>query len=291
MSTIRIVGLTVITMVAFASNSLLCRLALKEPLIDAASFTSIRLVAGAVVLWLIASFFRKEKQGGGSWLAAGALFAYAACFSFAYIQLSAGTGALLLFGAVQITMIGHSWLMGERLKPLQIVGVFCALAGLVGIVLPSIKSPSTIGAILMFTAGAAWGVYSLLGKSAGDPIQATAGNFLRSVVFAVFLSGACLSMTKMNTAGVCYAIASGAITSGVGYAIWYTVLPAMNSTTAATVQLSVPVIAAVGGILFLEESLTLQLVVASVAILGGIGLVISSRKTPQQPKESTTKQD
>ncbi|MCJ7558535.1 MAG: DMT family transporter [Gammaproteobacteria bacterium] len=285
MSTIRISVLTFLTMFAFAGNSLLCRIALKHTGIDAASFTSIRLISGAVVLWAIASFFRRDSAGKGNWISAFALFAYAAGFSFAYISLPAATGALLLFGAVQATMIGHGLLAGERLHKQQLVGLVLAFAGLVVLLLPGLSAPPLLGSVLMLIAGVAWGVYSLRGRGAGDPTRITAGNFLRATLFAVVLSLLLTANRNLDIAGVWYAIASGAIASGLGYATWYTVLPALKATNAATVQLSVPVIAATGGIILLGEPLTTRFVLASVAILGGIALVILSRAqhsgTPQ----------
>lgn len=285
MSTIRISVLTILTMFAFAGNSLLCRIALKHTGIDAASFTSIRLISGAVVLWAIASFFRRDSAGKGNWISAFALFAYAAGFSFAYISLPAATGALLLFGAVQATMIGHGLLAGERLHKQQLVGLVLAFAGLVVLLLPGLSAPPLLGSVLMLIAGVAWGVYSLRGRGAGDPTRITAGNFLRATLFAVVLSLLLTANRNLDIAGVWYAIASGAIASGLGYATWYTVLPALKATNAATVQLSVPVIAATGGIILLGEPLTTRFVLASVAILGGIALVILSRAqhsgTPQ----------
>jgi len=285
MSTIRISVLTFLTMLAFAGNSLLCRIALKHTGIDAASFTSIRLISGAVVLLAIASFFRRDGAGKGNWISAFALFAYAAGFSFAYISLPAATGALLLFGAVQATMIGHGLLTGERLHQQQTVGLILAFAGLVGLLLPGLSAPPLLGSVLMLIAGAAWGVYSIRGRGAGDPTRITAGNFMRATLFAVVLSLLLTANRNLDIAGVWYAIASGAIASGLGYATWYTVLPALKATNAATVQLSVPVIAATGGIILLGEPLTTRFVLASVAILGGIALVILSRAqhsgTPQ----------
>lgn len=265
-------------MVAFAGNSVLCRIALKETGIDAASFTSIRLLSGALVLLLIVSIFRSGQSGKGNWLSAISLFAYAAGFSFAYISLSAATGALLLFGAVQATMIGHGLWKGELLHWQQWLGLVLALAGLVGLMLPGLSAPPLVGSVLMLGAGVAWGIYSLRGRGAGDPTRVSAGNFLRTVVFALLLSLLLSQSTRLDEVGVWYAIASGAITSGLGYAIWYSVLPALKATNAATVQLSVPVIAALGGILFLGEPVTLRFVLASIAILGGIALVILSKR-------------
>jgi len=278
MSRARVVALTSLAMVAFACNSLLCRVALGHTGIDAASFTTIRLMSGAVVLWLVARMSRGTQAGTGSWPSALALFVYAAGFSFAYVSLPASTGALLLFGAVQATMIGRGIRAGERLSRPQLMGLLFALGGLVGLLLPGLSAPPLPGALLMLSAGVAWGIYSLRGKGAGDPTRITAGNFLRAVPMAVALSVLMHDRTSLDSAGVGYAVASGALASGIGYAIWYTALPALKATSAATVQLSVPVIAALGGIAFLGESATLRLVLASVAILGGIALVILEKK-------------
>jgi drug/metabolite transporter (DMT)-like permease len=276
---VRIIGLTALTMLAFAGNSLLCRLALRHTSIDAASFTSIRLISGAIVLGLAARWNRGTGGGTGNWLSALALFVYAAGFSFAYVSLPAATGALLLFGAVQATMFGYGISTGERLVRWQIVGFVFAVGGLVGLLLPGLSAPPLSGALLMLSAGMAWGVYSLRGKGTGDPTQVTAGNFLRAVPIAAALSLLMHRGASLDQAGFWYAVSSGALASGVGYAIWYTVLPALKGTTAATVQLSVPVIASLGGIIFLGESLTLRLVLASIAILGGIALVVLERRT------------
>lgn len=278
MSFARIVALTSLAMIAFAGNSLLCRVALKHTRIDAASFTTIRLVSGAVMLWLVARMSRGTPVGSGSWASAFALFVYAAGFSFAYVSLPAATGALLLFGAVQATMISHGIWAGERLLRLQRVGLVLALGGLVSLLLPGLSAPPLSGSLLMLGAGVAWGVYSLRGKGAGDPARATAGNFLRAVPVAAGLSVLMYDSASLDSAGVGYAIASGALASGIGYAIWYSALPALKSTHAATVQLSVPVIAALGGVVFLGERVTVRLVLASVAILGGIALVIFEKQ-------------
>lgn len=274
MSNARIVVLTSLAMIAFAGNSLLCRAALTHTGIDAASFTTIRLISGAAMLGLVARMSRGTHAGKGNWLSAFALFAYAAGFSFAYLSLPAATGALLLFGAVQATMIGYGLWLGERLLRLQIVGLVLALGGLVSLLLPGLSAPPLLGSLLMLSAGVAWGVYSIRGKDAGDPIRVTAGNFLRAVPIAAALSMLMLEGVSLDSAGFWYAVSSGALASGMGYAIWYTALPALKATHAATVQLSVPVIAALGGIVFLGESVTLRLVLVSVAIVGGIALVI-----------------
>ena len=282
----RALTLTAMAMTAFAGNSLLCRAALNQTEIDAASFTSIRLIAGALVLWLIVRLraSRAEDKGvgqsavGGNWWSALALFAYAAGFSYAYVSLAAGTGALLLFGAVQVTMIGYGIYRGERLRGIQLIGLLMAFGGLIGLMLPGLESPPLFGSVLMLGAGVAWGVYSLRGRGAGDATVVTAGNFLRSVPLALLLSALMYSYWSLDVAGVGYAIASGALASGVGYAVWYTALPLLKSTTAATVQLSVPVIAAIGGVILLSEPLTLRMALASVAILGGIALVILEKQ-------------
>ncbi|MDQ3229293.1 MAG: DMT family transporter [Pseudomonadota bacterium] len=274
MRTARAITLTSLAMLAFAGNSLLCRVALEHTNIDPASFTVIRLLSGAITLWLLASLRRGKRTGAGDWLSAFALFAYAAGFSFAYVSLPAATGALLLFSAVQFTMIGHGLWTGERLRALQVGGLLLAFAGLVGVLLPGLSAPSPRGAVLMLGAGVAWGVYSLRGKGVGDPTRVTAGNFLRAVPFAMLLVPWMPKDLPPDGVGVGYAIASGALASGIGYAIWYAALPLLRASTAATVQLSVPVIAAMGGIAFLAEPVTLRLVLASIAVLGGIALVI-----------------
>ena len=272
---------TTLAMIAFAGNSLLCRLALQQTQIDAASFTFIRIVSGAIVLGLIArARSGAASKAGGSWTSALALFGYAAAFSFAYLGLSTGTGALLLFGAVQATMILWGLHKGERLRAWQILGLILALTGLVALVFPGLSAPPPGATLLMLSAGVAWGIYSLRGRAAGDPINSTAGNFLRAVPLAALLSLAFLPWAQCDRAGITFAIFSGAIASGLGYAIWYTALPALPAAVAATVQLSVPIIAAAGGILFLGETLTPRLVLAACAVLGGIVLVVSGKERP-----------
>jgi drug/metabolite transporter (DMT)-like permease len=271
-------SLTVLAMIAFAGNSLLCRLALQHTRIDAASFTTIRIVSGALALWLIVRMRGGMGNGRGSWPSALALFVYAAGFSYAYISLPAATGALLLFGAVQASMIGYGVWSGERLAMRQSLGLVCAFCGLVALLLPGLSAPPLLGAGLMLAAGVAWGIYSLRGKGAGDPTRVTAGNFLRAVPMAAGLSLIALPWNSLDGAGVGYAVASGALASGVGYAIWYAALRGLTATSAATVQLSVPVITAVGGVVFLGEAISLRLLIASTAILGGIALVIAGRR-------------
>jgi drug/metabolite transporter (DMT)-like permease len=269
---------TTLAMLAFASNSLLCRQALTGTSIDAASFTTLRLTSGAAALWLIARLRGRTTAGAGSWWSAGALFVYAAGFSFAYVSLPAAAGALLLFGAVQATMIGRGLWLGERLSRLQLIGLVLALAGLTGLLLPGLSAPPLAGSMLMLSAGVAWGAYSLRGKGAGDPAKVTAGNFLRAVPMALALSAVTISYSSLDASGAWYAVWSGAVASGLGYIVWYTALPLLTATSAATVQLSVPVIAALGGIVFLGEPMTPRLLVASVAILGGVALVMRARQ-------------
>ncbi len=280
----RTAGLTLLAMLAFAGNSLLCRAALSNTAIDAASFTTLRIVSGALVLWLLVRLRASQVQGHGNWGSALALFAYAAGFSFAYLSLAAATGALLLFGAVQATMIGRGLWQGERFNRRQWAGFGAALAGLVGLLLPGLAAPPLVAALLMIGAGVAWGIYSLRGRGAGDATAVTAGNFIRSIPFAILLSVLMAPYLSIDMAGAAYAVASGALASGVGYAIWYSVLPLLPATRAATVQLSVPVIAALGGVALLGEALTLRLVLASVAILGGIALVVIEKRGTPLPR-------
>jgi len=279
----RILVLTLVAMIAFASNSLLCRAALKQTSIDAASFTFVRIFSGAVALWLIVNVRRIMGSAsgirlGGNWISSLALFLYAAGFSFAYVDVAAGTGALLLFGAVQATMILWGLHKGEHLRAIQIVGLIVAMMGLVVLLFPGFSAPPLFGSVLMLGAGIAWGIYSLRGKGEKNPATVTAGNFARAVPFAAVVSIIFLPRLHLDLAGVTYAIISGAITSGLGYVIWYSALPGLKAASAATVQLSVPVLAAAGGILLLGEALTLRYLLASVAVLGGIALVILEKR-------------
>jgi len=283
----RVLILTLAAMIAFASNSLLCRSALKQTSIDAASFTFVRVFSGAVVLWLVMNLPRmirttRDVGVGGNWISALALFLYAAGFSFAYVDVAAGTGALLLFGAVQATMILWGLHKGERLRAIQIVGLIVAMTGLVVLLFPGLSAPPLFGSILMLGAGVAWGIYSLRGKREKNPVTATTGNFVRAVPFAAAVSIIFLRWLDLDVAGVIYAIISGAITSGLGYVIWYSVLPSLKAASAATVQLSVPVLAATGGILLLGEPITLRYVLASIAVLGGIALVVVAPHSQDQ---------
>ncbi len=278
MSRLRLVTATSLAMIAFAGNSLLCRLALKQTSIDAATFTSVRIASGALALWLIVRL-RGNVARGGSWSSATWLVTYAICFSLAYISLPTATGALILFGAVQVTMIGYGLWSGERLQPVGIVGVVCAFGGLIVLMLPGISAPSPIGSALMCAAGASWGVYSLRGKrAAGDPTSSNAGNFIRAIPITCVFSACALPWMSIDGVGATYAVVSGVLTSALGYVIWFAALPGLQATQAGVVQLSVPLLAAFGGILLLREPLTLRVGIAAVAILGGIALVTVGKK-------------
>jgi drug/metabolite transporter (DMT)-like permease len=270
------IALTLLAMAAFAANSLLCRAALRDAHIDPASFGAIRVTAGALVL-AIAMRLRSHPTASADWRAAAMLFAYVAAFSFAYLTLPAGTGALILFGAVQLTMFAVGLVRGERFAPRGWAGLALALAGFVVLVLPGVAAPPPAGSTLMAVAGVAWGAYSLRGRGVPDPLAATASNFLRAMPLALVLGVAFVARAHADFSGILLAIASGALTSGLGYVIWYAALRGLSSLQAASVQLSVPVIAAVAGTLWLGEAFTARLFVAVVAILGGIGLVLTDR--------------
>jgi drug/metabolite transporter (DMT)-like permease len=284
-ATLQTIALVAAAMLAFAANSLLCRLALQQRGIDPASFGSIRLVSGAITLALVVRLRAKKPSSPGhaGWLAAVMLFAYVAFFSFAYLSLSAGTGALILFGAVQLTMLGAGLGAGERFGPTAWFGFVLAAGGLVYLVSPGIAAPPLLGAVLMAVAGVAWGVYSLRGRGVADPLAATARNFTRAVPLALVLSLAFVAGARADAAGVALAVASGALTSGLGYVVWYAALGRLSAMRAATVQLSVPLLAAFGGVLFLSEAITPRLAAASVAILGGIALVLSQKSRNARP--------
>lgn len=263
-------------MFAFAANSLLCRMALLQNGIDPSSFASIRLVCGALTLVVIVRIKRQRLAGVRSdWIAAVMLFAYVIFFSFAYRTLAAGTGALILFGAVQLTMFSAGLHAGESFGLKGWGGMLLAAGGLVYLVSPGLAAPPLLGASMMVVAGAAWGVYSLRGRGVPDPLVATAGNFVRAAPFALALSLLFAAKAHASAGGIALAVASGALTSGLGYVIWYAALSKLGALHAATVQLSVPLIAAFGGVLLLSEAITLRLAAASVAILGGIALTLS----------------
>ena len=265
--------LTLLAMLAFAANSLLCRFALKSGTIDPASFAAIRLMSGAAMLVVVMRLRGVSPTKSGGWVPAFWLAAYAAAFSFAYVSLPAGIGALLLFGSVQATMVGTSLWQGERLSVRQWLGLLVAIGGLTALLLPGLSAPPLRSAVLMMAAGVSWGAYSLHGKKSLNAGATTAGNFLRSVPFSVLLVLVHATQLSASSAGVAFALCSGAITSGFGYIVWYTVLPHLRSSAAATVQLSVPLLAAIGGTLLLGEAWTQRLSWTGLAILGGIALV------------------
>jgi drug/metabolite transporter (DMT)-like permease len=271
---------TGLALVAFAMNSVLCRLALGQSAIDAASFSTIRLGSGAVALLLITLVFRQKVSSAprGNWISATLLFLYAVAFSLAYINLTAGTGALILFGSVQATMILAALFSGERPRLLEWLGLAIALAGLIYLVFPGLKAPPLSSSALMALAGMAWGFYSLRGRGAKDPLAATTGNFVRAVPLAFAVSLIMLNSLHVSAKGVLLAALSGALASGVGYVIWYSALRGLTATRAATVQLAVPLLAAVGGVFLLAEEVTLRLLLAAVMILGGVGLALTSRE-------------
>lgn len=274
----RTAAFTAAALVAFAANSVLCRLALGRAAIDAASFASVRVVSGAVTLVLILLVQRgTATRLLPKWQSIAALFGYVAFFSFAYRSLSAGTGALILFGCVQITMFTVAIRQGERFTAISWAGLAAAVLGLVYLVSRGVTAPDPLGAVLMAGAGVGWGFYSVLGRGARDPLAATASNFVYTVPLVLLVSVVFWHAASLSPEGVALAIASGAIASGCGYVIWYAALPGLTATRAATVQFSVPVITAFAGVLLLGEPVTLRLVVASVVTLGGVAVVLAQR--------------
>jgi drug/metabolite transporter (DMT)-like permease len=270
---------TTLALIAFAANSLLCRLALRGQAIDPATFSAIRIVSGALILGFLVRWpsGAPPKPGASSWTSAGLLFLYAAPFSFAYLHLSAGTGALLLFASVQVTMVLAALVRGERPRPIQWVGLTVAIAGLVYLVLPGLAAPDPFSAALMLLAGIAWGLYSLRGRSTTAPLAQTAGNFARAMPMALVLCLVAWPVPSLKASGVLWAVLSGAIASGIGYALWYAALRHLTAMTAAIVQLAVPILAGAGGVLLLREVLTIRLAVAAVLVLGGISMAILGR--------------
>lgn len=268
----RLVLLTSASLCCFAANSLLCRLALRPDLIDPASFMTVRLASGALVLWLLArpGPAAADPPAGGGWAGALWLFAYAVCFSFAYARLTAGTGALILFGTVQATMIGVGIAVGERPRAAEWVGLLVAAGGLVALALPGLGAPDPAGAALMAGAGVGWAFYSLRGRSAPRPVVANARNFARALPLSLAVSALGFTGAHASAAGIALALASGAVASGLGYVLWYAALRGLSSTRAGIVQLSVPALAAAGGVLLLDEALTARLLASGAAILGGV---------------------
>jgi drug/metabolite transporter (DMT)-like permease len=275
---VKIVAYTAFALVAFAFNSILCRMALRTGEADAAGFTAVRLISGAVALIVLSYLFGEGKSvKRGNWFSAFFLFAYAICFSFAYVGLTAAIGALILFSSVQFTMIAVALYRGERPTRIEWLGLMVALGGLVYLVFPGLTSPPLFASGLMAAAGMAWGFYTLRGKGSSDPLGDTTGNFIRSVPMIVIAAIPFVSQINLSTRGIVLAILSGAIASGVGYSVWYAALKHHTATRAAVLQLSVPVIAAFGGVLLLSEAMTQRLLIAAAFILGGIGLAIAGR--------------
>jgi len=277
------IAYTLFALIAFAANSVLCRLALGDDTIDAASFTVVRLLSSSLTLLIILNMTKRVNtssdniESKGSWVAALMLFTYAACFSFAYVSLDTATGALVLFGVVQITMILVSISTGNKLHIAEWLGVILAFGGFVYLVLPDVTSPSLSGLVMMIVAGIAWAVYTLKGKSSTAPLADTAYNFFRTTPLVILLALIAYPSIALSMQGVILAVLSGAIASGIGYTIWYIALNSLSSTEAAVLQLSVPVIAAIGGVILVNEMLTLRLVIAGIIILGGILLVVLGR--------------
>jgi len=281
--------LTAAALVAFAANSVLCRVALSGGGIDAASFGSIRLASGAAALALIHVARRGARPENRGWISPAMLFAYVAAFSFAYASVSAGTGALLLFGAVQATMIAVALRSGERFVRAEAVGLAAALGGLAYLVLPGLAAPSPTGSALMIAAGVAWGVYSLRGRGSRDPLGDTARNFALATPLALVVSVATHAGARVDGRGALLAVCSGAVTSGLGYVVWFAALRGLTAIRAATVQLAVPALAAAGGVVFLGETVTLRFVVAAAMILGGVGVAVAGRaRGPVTPPTSST---
>ena len=265
-------------MVAFAANSVLNRLALSDHDIGPWSFTAIRFISGAIILAIIAK--PKLAYKAGNWRSASALFLYGSLFSFAYLMLSAGTGALILFAAVQITMIAGGLLAGERLRAIQWAGTIIAVLGLIYLMSPSLETPPLIGALMMMGAGIGWGLYSLRGKSAGDPVAKTGGNFIRTALICLIISPLIFMLlpeTAMTPKGVLLALTSGVVTSGLGYVIWYMALKDLTAIRAGIAQLTVPVIAAIGGMIFISEPMTWRFTITALVILGGVGVATMTK--------------
>jgi drug/metabolite transporter (DMT)-like permease len=276
---VKLAVLTAIAMLAFAANSVLARLAFATADAEPLSYTGVRLGSGAIVL---AALLMLRRQGGtrlalgGSWPAAAALFGYAFAFSVAYILLGAGTGALILFASVQVGILGWAVLKHDRPSTLEWLGLAVAVGGFVYLVSPGLVAPDPLGTLLMVGSGLCWAAYTLLGRGSQSPLTDTAGNFIRCLPISIMLILAALLTQPMNSLAVAYAVASGAIASGLGYAIWYAALPSLTRTRASIVQLTVPAIAATGGVLLIGEPLTPRLVIASIAILGGVAFALIS---------------
>ena len=284
MTRFKIILITFLSLLAFAANSLITRFALEQTTIDEASFIMLRVVSGALFLWLFVTLKKhKSPWQSGNWLAAAALFIYAVSFTYGYGLIAAGTGALLLFGSVQVTMTIVGYREGERLNSVQLIGFVLALFGLVILMLPGISAPSLIGALLMCISGVAWGIYTLQGRDASNPAASTAGNFIKAAPMAILL-WLIVNLSTNNTInlasdGVFCALLSGIVTSAIGYIIWYSVLPELKATQAAIIQLSVPLLVTLAGAILLNEVITLRVILASFTILFGTILVLTYKKS------------
>jgi len=281
----RLILLTSFVLIAFAGNSVLARLALSQTDVGPWTFSLIRFVSGAAILLVMTK--PKASWRAGSWWGAAALCGYGVFFSFAYLKLATGTGALLLFVSVQLTMLLTAFRRGEHLSPLQWGGLIMALGGLIYLLAPGIEAPSPIGAALMIASGIGWGIYSLLGKTNGDPLAQTTGNFARAAIGLLIATPLVLGLFPegpLDYHGIGLAVLSGTVTSGLGYALWYSVLKDLSVTTASISQLTVPVIAAIGGVLFVFEPITLPFALSCAVVLIGVGL--ATIKTPSEPPSS-----
>jgi drug/metabolite transporter (DMT)-like permease len=267
--------LTSLALIAFAANSVLCRLALGNNVIDASSFTIIRLLAGAIVLFCIVLFSKGKTSttSKGNLLSSFMLFLYAITFSFAYLSLDTGTGALILFGAVQITIIIHTLLSGNKLRPLEWLGVIISFLGFIYLISPGVSSPSIIGFVLMTIAGISWGIYTIKGQTSKNPLRDTTYNFIKTLPFITILYIATMTQSNYSTEGILLAVIAGGVTSGIGYTIWYMAIRGLSSIQSAVLQLLVPVIAAFSGVIFISEIITVRLTVSSILILGGVLIV------------------
>lgn len=286
-------ALTLLALIAFASNSILCRLALAPHEIDPANFTLTRLGSGGLTLLLIHAIVTRSWSGGASpkrpfghgLIAAALLFLYALPFSLAYVSIGAGTGALILFTAVQATMLLGALRSGERFRALEGVGMVIAIAGLVYLVKPGLSAPSPVGSTLMAVAGIAWGLYSLRGRGTSDPLRDTTNNFVLAIPLAIAARWAPAAIsaplgfahTAATTRGLILAAASGALASGLGYTVWFAALRGLTAIRASMVQLAVPVVAAAGGVIFLHEAITARLIVSAALILGGLGIALAGK--------------
>ncbi len=270
--------LTLLSMTLFAGNSVLCRLALLEYKMEPVTYTAVRLISGALMLWLIMAVRHKNVFKSGTWPGALSLFTYMACFSWAYVELPTAVGTLIIAVAVQTTVIGFGFFSGERPSRQQGIGIGIALVGLVFLLLPGLTAPPFFSSLIIFISGAAWGVYCLCGKGVSDPAASTAGNFMKAVPFTLLMMLCLPSQVSFDNPGMWYALAAGALASASGYVIWYMVVVRFTVTVAAVVQLSVPVITAIGGVLFVNEPITLRVALSSAAILGGIFFATAFRR-------------